>query len=420
MATKIPLQILDPLYGDIEFDDPISDLISQPLMQRLRHVRLSNIDSIQMPGISGVTRFEHALGTAFLAASIPFFAASSQEDRILLQAAALIHDSAITPYGHLVEEALQYVSSKFHHEDKWSLLMAGTGGSLELGGMDLQLYLGHTSGLREWSANIYAGDGPARLKVLLEAIQGRGPFGPYIASSLDLDNIDNVTRMAFHMGLRPDISLPKRLCGKMQGLSSDGALLFDPSAVVDIRSWSALRYSLYDRLMPSPLDFIGKIMLLSATVRAFEQSQLNTTTSWMLTDADFIAVLCQSPDKAIKDTAERWLLGDTWDLAGLIWLEGGTPPLDQVLTFSDHLSDALGRQCFAYRIKDKRDRKLEIHLLRGDSVLIGTDSSKWILGVASPARRPFTQEENRKISEIAQDTFQTSRLPMQTSVGQLF
>ena len=420
MASKSHFQILDPLYGDIEFGDAISDLIRQPLLQRLRHVRLSNIDSMQMPGISGITRFEHSLGTAFLAANVAFSSGSNEEDRILLQAAALIHDSAITPYGHLVEEALQYVAAEFDHQGKWSLLMAGGESDAELGGMGLQLYLGRPSGLPDWASRIYAGDARSRLMTLLEAIQGLGKFGPCIAGNLDLDNIDNVTRIAFHMGLRPDIALPQRLCTKMVGLAPDGTLLFDSSAVEDVRSWSALRHLVYDRLMPSPLDFVGKIMLLFCTVRAFRASLLDTTISWKLTDEEFIAILRHSDDESIRETAERWLLGDTWDLSELIWLEDAAPNLARVAEFSDHLSEVLGRQCFSYRIKDKRDRKIELRLTSGESAIVGTNSSKWILGVASPLKKAFTAEENRKIAKAAQDIFETSRLPRQSAEGQLF
>ena len=420
MANKAHFRILDPLYGDIEFSEEISELIRAPLLQRLRHIRLSNIDSIQMPGISGITRFEHALGTAFLGSQVAFASGFTEADRVLLQAAALIHDSAITPYGHLVEEALQYVSAEFRHEDKWSLLMAGAESDSELGGMNLQLYLKRSSGLQAWASQTFAGDMNLRLKTLLEAIQGQGRLGPCIAGTLDLDNIDNVTRMAFHMGLRPDVDLPLRLGSKMLSLTSGGTLVFDRTAIEDIKSWSALRYSVYDRLMPSPLDFVGKIMLLFCTVRAFELTELNTAASWMLTDADFMEILRTSKDDAIQKTTERWLLGETWELSELIWMEGAAPTLASVGEFSHSLADVLGRQCFAYRIKDKRDRELPILLVDGECICVGKNSSKWILGVASPAKKEFTTDDNRKIAKLAQETFRTDRLPTQTFEGQLF
>ena len=64
MAKPPDITYLDVLYGDVALSDEIADLVGRPLLQRLRHIRLSNIDSLDMPGISGTSRFEHALGTA--------------------------------------------------------------------------------------------------------------------------------------------------------------------------------------------------------------------------------------------------------------------------------------------------------------------------------------------------------------------
>src|SRR5205807_9736512 len=101
-------EILDALYGRISFDRPIASLLGDPAVQRLRHVRLSNIDSINMPGISGLTRFEHVVGAGYIASHVSFAAHLRSLDRMAIVASALLHDWAITSYGHLVEEALQY------------------------------------------------------------------------------------------------------------------------------------------------------------------------------------------------------------------------------------------------------------------------------------------------------------------------
>jgi len=194
------LRITDALYGDIRFFSAIADLTQRPLMQRLRQVRLSNIDSLDMPGIANISRFEHSLGTAYLASRVGFSQVLDERETLILQAAALIHDTAITPFGHLVEEALQYVQAGFNHEVKWSVLFSDAIGANELGGLDTQIFMGRSSGLKEWATKVFGGNGQRFLGVILEAIQGRGKFGQCIASELDLDNIDNLTRIAFHMG----------------------------------------------------------------------------------------------------------------------------------------------------------------------------------------------------------------------------
>ena len=63
---------LDPLYGRIRLDDDLIALVRTPVVQRLRHVRLSNIDSVDMPAIANLSRFEHVLGVAYLAGEVGF------------------------------------------------------------------------------------------------------------------------------------------------------------------------------------------------------------------------------------------------------------------------------------------------------------------------------------------------------------
>src|SRR5881275_1181424 len=108
MSRDSAMRITDALYGPINLDGAILDLIRQPIVQRLRHVRLSNIDSVCIPGISNISRYEHSLGVAFLASQVGFNSTLSTDDSLVLQAASLIHDSAITPFGHLAEEAYWY------------------------------------------------------------------------------------------------------------------------------------------------------------------------------------------------------------------------------------------------------------------------------------------------------------------------
>src|SRR5690606_329501 len=109
MASAPRSRFYDPLYGEIGFSKAIGELLESPLVQRLRHVRLSNIDSTSLPGIAGITRFEHVLGTAWLATRAAFTKTLDREEFQVVVAAALLHDAAITPFGHLVEESLQYV-----------------------------------------------------------------------------------------------------------------------------------------------------------------------------------------------------------------------------------------------------------------------------------------------------------------------
>ena len=59
--------ILDPLYGVIYFPDYIWEILHIPEMQRLRELRLCNINSLCFTGGANINRYEHSLGTCYLA-----------------------------------------------------------------------------------------------------------------------------------------------------------------------------------------------------------------------------------------------------------------------------------------------------------------------------------------------------------------
>ena len=393
----------DSLYGQVALEPEIADLASKPLVQRLRHVRLSNIDSLDMPGISSISRYEHALGTAYLCKQVGLNKTLSREERLLLEAAALIHDTALAPFGHLAEEALQYTKTGFNHEKQWALLLAGDDVSA-LGGVDLQLYLGHQSGLRQWVLRTFGSNIDLRLNELFELIRGRGRFGKVIAGDMDVDNLDNVTRIAFHMGLPVDRALPIRIVQSISGMAESGDILFSGSAVPDIKNWLELREVVYDHLMLSEADFSGKLMLLYSTVKAFEVGKF-TLEDWKLTDIDYLGRLLSTGEKAIKETIQRWLLGEIWDLSPFLWLDGSLPSFSTLREFSMQVSRIIGREYFAYRIKDKRKRSVKIGLRYEGVVEFGEDPKRWLLGGGSPIRRAFTSGEAATIAGLSADFF---------------
>jgi HD superfamily phosphohydrolase len=418
MSRLKSLRIYDALYGEVILDETTADLVWRPLVQRLRQVRLSNIDSLDMPGVANISRFEHSLGVTHLASQVGFRLGLSRHDRIALQAAALIHDTAITPFGHLAEEASRYLSLDSDHEMKWSLLLAGEE-PRELGGLDRQIFLGHTSGLRDWADKTFGGSGPEMLAKIIEAIQGRGMLGPCIAGKIDLDNLDNVVRIALHMGLRPDPDLPVRIAKAMSEISAAGEIVFRDEALPDIRAWIDTREQVYGRLMPSPLDFCGKLMLTYATVSALRAGLLHQT-DWHLTDSGFIDRLLKAENVEAGETVKRWLLGDLWELADLMWMRGSTPPFTALEDFAAIVSERLRRRCFAYRIKDKRKRRVTAVIESGDRIVVGESSDRWLLGVGSPVHERFTRDDTRQISVVATQLFESERVYAASTEAALF
>jgi hypothetical protein len=75
------------------------------------------------------------------------------------------------------------------------------------------------------------------------------------------------------------------------------------------------------------------------------------------------------------------------------------------MDFSRVLTVALDRPCFAYGIKDKRDRRLIITFDDGSRREYGEDASQWLLGVGSSKKKNFTGDEIEKVFDLAGSTF---------------
>lgn len=416
MISPFRNPVLDPLYGDVEFEPAISDLATRPLVQRLRQIRLSNVDSLALPGIANVSRYEHALGTAVLAARSGFAKRVLERVRVCFIAAALTHDTGISPFGHLMEEALSYVQTEYHHESKWSVLLGSRSG--ELGGVNLQLYLGYQSGLREWAEKFFGVDGSAVIESIIQGIRGRGEFGKAIVGDLDLDNLDNVTRAAFHMGLDVDRTLPLRLAACLDDVDAQGALFAEES--VDLaRQWLELREQVYSRFMLSVADFSGKLMLLYSIIEALKAGVI-TDADWIMTDGHLMELLLNSKREEISDPLRRWLISDLWDTTDLVWFEGKAPSLPALTSFAHDLSSDLSRICFAYLIKDKRKRQITLRLGSKETVIIGEHPRQWLFGVGSPVRRTFTAKDTQMIVDKAQQRFDVQLAYPAEHVSSLF
>jgi HD superfamily phosphohydrolase len=409
MDAKVPKRYCDALYGDIELNESVATLAATPAVQRLRFIRLSNIDSLAMPGIANISRYEHALGAAYLASELGFIKRLPIRDAAVLQAAALLHDSAIAPFGHLVEEGLAYVGVAFNHETKWLHLIENPRGA-ELGGAETQVFAGRESGLRRWATATFAEASRERLFEIVELVSGRGRWGACIAGAIDVDNLDNLVRIAFHMGIPVDRALPLRVVQAATSFDNDGPM-FDPAVAHDIETWSQLRQLVYTRLMLAPSDLCLKIMMLYAIVHAYEHGDLSPEEFvWTLTDDQLIERLTESGSQQVRQTVLAWMTGELWPLAEPIWLVGHAPSYAQVGEFAKHISSTvIGRECFAYRIADKRVRSITLRLTSGATLATGAAPTRWLLGVASHAQKPFTQPENRKIVSAAEEFFHTSR-----------
>ncbi len=402
--------VIDPLYGPFKLDPFLYELICQPEVQRLREVRLSNINSLLLPGSSNISRFEHSLGTAHLASIVVSEMAVPHDQRLNLVCAALLHDVTITPFGHLMEEAFHYAGLPFDHETRLREIF---GGGLDLGNIDLQVFEGKTVGFRGVLDKKDFKKHGASVQAVLSLKSGEGVLGRLIQGTIDLDNIDNVCRMAYHIGISFRRELPIELAKSF--FIYKGQLSFDSKKKTLIVEWLNLRETLYNILMTNPIDFAAKSMLIEAIRLGLKGSTdyppLLTDRDWKLTDSQLIYLLGQY--KPAETLIRRLRTGDFFDLIGLFWMDKDAfyqKHLDSsrsILEFRSLLGDKFkcrSEDILIYFIKDKRTRAIGGIAFRDrikpediQSETIGVDSNRLLLGI-SLAKRIFPTQQSKSAS----------------------
>lgn len=172
----------DPLWNNIRLDPLALALLDTPVLQRLRYVRQLGHTFLVYPGATH-SRFEHALGAWHLAGialrlldEAGSLRAVSQNDQLIIRAAALLHDVGHYPFSHALEE----IGATHHEVMARSLIMDGPVG--EILGQRL-------------------GSGSAREIVSLVAGESMAPLQGLISGSIDLDKIEYLKRDALMCGV---------------------------------------------------------------------------------------------------------------------------------------------------------------------------------------------------------------------------
>jgi HD superfamily phosphohydrolase len=159
--------IKDPVHGYVEVED-----YALALLERLRYVRQLGFSYLVYPGANH-TRFEHSLGTMFLADVACRRFDLADDERTLVTAAALLHDIGHGPYSHASEPLMESLLGRTH-DDIGPLVEAQAGSLLRDAGVD-----------------------PAELCTV---VRGRHPLSGIIHGDLDVDRMDYLLRDAYYTG----------------------------------------------------------------------------------------------------------------------------------------------------------------------------------------------------------------------------
>ena len=284
------MYIYDCLYGKIEFDKQIYLCMLTPEMQRLREVRLGNINSLFLTGSANINRFEHSIGTAYLAKinyeENAIQSKKNEKNNFIL--AALFHDLANGPFGHSYEY-LQKKQGFIPEKNIGSVINCNDSGSYKKNVSLEPIYFGQYNRIHSLLKK-------EEIEIIDGIVSGNNAkFSKLISDKIDLDNIDNVFRMAFHMGIAFSKDAPVQLAKSM--ICKDNNIYFKECALPYLYEWYNVRSKVYKLLLFNPQDFSAKCMLTEIMDAVLEDNPQSI--KWNYTDYDLIS--------SLKDIGEIWV-----------------------------------------------------------------------------------------------------------------
>ena len=107
--------IKDPVHGYVEVEDFALALLDSQALQRLRYIKQLGFSYLVYPGANH-TRFEHSLGTMFLADVASRRFGLSENEHTLVVAAALLHDIGHGPFSHASEPLMEKFLHRTHDD----------------------------------------------------------------------------------------------------------------------------------------------------------------------------------------------------------------------------------------------------------------------------------------------------------------
>jgi len=192
--------IRDPVHGDIELSDAEIQVLDSPEMQRLRRIKQLSFCSLVYPGANH-TRFEHSLGTLYLAGRMAEKLGLEEDEKKKIRMAAMLHDVGHLPFSH----SLEGLFGVNHEENSKAVI-------------------------KRLDALNDTGYNPNEIIKLLD---GKGP-GKIISSQIDADRMDYLARDSHYTGAAYGVVDTDRIIGVM-GMES-GELFFNEKGLIALES----------------------------------------------------------------------------------------------------------------------------------------------------------------------------------------
>jgi HD superfamily phosphohydrolase len=408
------MEFHDILHGEIRFPDGealtelLRDLINSPEVNRLRNMRQMNFDVPLIQELGRSRRLPHSIGVAHIAMMLGRRAGLSESDQKIFLSAAILHDAAIPPYGHLVESELKSVNAEFKHEQRVTDLIKGKA-SLE--NAFQEIVPGRSLQLQQIFLRHRVPDDQV-IEVICPSPGRQTP----ISAEIDIDNIDNVHRMAAMLGWD---NARSNLNSILEGVSLNGlgAMSFSESAIPALEKWLCFRERIYTLIIANR-ECIPYNALQADLVRLAVKGNLIGPNDWYQIEPLFEDMLRRHP--STSKLATQLISGTDYQLVDYVWIKGFTASrktsnAEIERFFTAHLNPPHGYGYFVWNEKGLISRRVNVDIKGRGSTTLGQDSTSCMIALVKhthgkPKRSKQAQHQHRAdVVKVFSDFFETHK-----------
>ncbi|AYX85669.1 HD domain-containing protein [Acinetobacter baumannii] len=400
------MEFHDILHGHIQFADEdeltklLFDLINSPEINRLRNMRQMNFDVPLIQELGRSRRLPHSVGVAHLAYRLSKKDFLNINDSKILLAAAIMHDAAIPPYGHLVESELKATASGFSHEKRVEELVRGEKNSQ---GNYIEIIPGKVPQVLE-ILNKHKIDINAVISVICPSNGMKTP----ISADIDLDNVDNVHRMAAMLGWDNAKENFRKI---VNSITLDGLreMYFSENAYKYINQWLDFRSRIYTLIIAHP-ECIPYNALQADLVRLSVKNELITSQDWWLSEPEFEEKLRNSTQT--ENLAKQLISGCEYSLIDYVWIKNfhtkkkwHNADIVSELTLDNPPREGYGY--FVWNEKGLISREIEIKGKLGERETLGYNSTSCMIAYVKKTQgiAKFTKSELKTWRQKTVDKF---------------
>ena len=369
------MKFIDALYGEIDLGIP-KWILSIPELQRLREVRLCNVNSPYITGGTNLNRFEHAIGTAFLAEQLTNKNKIKEPDKSNFIIASLLHDFVTPPFGHSLEYLFDALGkSEYEHAQLDTLFKGKTVQSSRKYYMDRKSILMH---------KIDSID----IKNIRKLMMSEHYLSRFLIGEIDIDNIDNVYRFAYHIGIKFDHDSPVYLANNINYINN--YLILNDENIIKYKEWYETRKKLYKYLLEDSGEFVAKALLERVFIELIKAEVINQF-DWILVDYELVQKALLQGNKIAKNCIQKYMLMDFPEFHE-IYYTNEYKKIDNIL-LKDKISiieKAFKKNVLVHFIRDVNKTQRVIKGVLVDSnnnqlekIIIGEQNDRYLIGLFS-------------------------------------